>query len=154
MEAPYLVRSLEEITRSLKSHAGWMSPSRVKAVNCAQQSGLQARVDVGVLENAKKRADDDKDDQHEEDRVERRKQPDSAHSPFSLPAPNWRIAHKYCTGFDLFRNRISLSPIASFRAVRCFVIDIADEVWQIGVTQLLADRRVLTSVIPVVIDHP
>ena len=92
---------VKDTTRSLKSHAGRMSPSRVKAVNCAQQSGLQARVDEGVLENAKKRADDDQDDQHEEDRVERRDQSDSAHSPLSLPALNRRTAYAYCTGFDL-----------------------------------------------------
>src|SRR5215212_11076531 len=80
-----------------------MIPSRVKVVNCVRQSGLQTRVDHRILENAKKRADGDQNDQHEEDRVERRDQSNSAHSPLSFPALNRRTAHVYCTGFDLFR---------------------------------------------------
>ena len=37
-------------------------------------------------------------------------------------------------------------------SVWCFVVDITDEIGQIGVTQLLANRRVLTGVKPVVVD--
>jgi hypothetical protein len=39
-------------------------------------------------------------------------------------------------------------------SVWCFLVDIANEIGQVGVTQLLADRRVLAGVIPVVIDVP
>jgi hypothetical protein len=46
--------------------------SRARAVNFMQQSGLQTRVNEGIVENAKKRADSDEYDQHEEDRIEHR----------------------------------------------------------------------------------
>ena len=57
MKAPHRVGSLKGTkgsTRSLRSDAGRSDPSRVKAVSCVQQSGLQARVDEGVFEDAEK----------------------------------------------------------------------------------------------------
>jgi hypothetical protein len=39
-----------------------------------------------------------------------------------------------------------------FRTVRGLVIDIADELWQVGVSEQLPNRYILAGVIPVVVD--
>ena len=45
-------------------------------------------------------------------------------------------------------------PITLTPSIWRLVVDIADEIGQVGVTQLLTDRRVLAGVIPVVVDVP
>jgi hypothetical protein len=72
MADPYCARGVENVTRSFKRDAGRGEPVPRESRKTAWQSGSQTWINVWVVENAKKRADDDKDDQHEEDRVEHR----------------------------------------------------------------------------------
>src|SRR4051812_2274212 len=103
MDSPPQPSKLEVMTLELKRKAGRITPSRESAVGCVERSGLQPRVDVGVVEDAEKRADDDEDHQHEEDSVKRRDQPNSAHSPLSFPMHVRHVAYWNCTGFQPFR---------------------------------------------------
>src|SRR5215203_2706100 len=70
--APRHPRTASMPYRTACEPIGRSNPARVGTADSVQKSGLQARVDEGVLEDAKKRGDDDQDEQCENDRVERR----------------------------------------------------------------------------------